>query len=1357
MESSVARRIASLGASLLLMSSCWLCLSCGGGGGIGPSSESPPAVSVSVSPSTASLMVSGTQQFTATVTGTSNSAVTWSVNGTTGGSNTVGTISSSGLYKAPATIPPGVSSITVTATSQAHPSASGSGSVSLSYPVPSVNSISPDSANVNSGNLKITVDGSGFTPVSTISFGKTALAPTFVSASELTARVPASAVAAIASFQVGVTNPSPGGGASKTSAQFQVIGGTLSITIMGLPLGGLGNVKVTGPNGYNLVITASQNLQVAAGSYTITGNAVPVGTSNYFPALASQMVTVSNSSTAPATVNYSTIIPDTTKVLDSAGITSLTVSSDHSTITLSTSSEVAKALKVGDVLASAPTAAAPNGLLVKILSVSTSGETVTATVTQATLEDAVQQGTLTVSQKLGPGNTQLNSNAPSTKRAPVRRTTRQSKSQTSSSPCIGNPYTIQEPFNQLLAQAGNAKIFLAGELDLCPTFQFDLNIVGSHVTSAMAAVSFGTEAQVNLQGSWLGEFEQTYQFTSILGDPTIVYIGDIPVLVQPTLTPFIGISGSASAGFVTGIVLDSLAEIGASYSNGEWSAIYNKTGPTVRPSTTAIDASLTAKGFAGVNAGVLLDGILTPYLAPDAYLQFDAGTNNDPWWTVTAGLEGSVGVTVSFLGVDLADYQSPELNLFSTIVGQASGPFSVAAASPALTSATPNMAPQFGPDLPIALSGSNFVPDSVAYFMGAPLATTFTDTTGISADIPATDLDMAGVFPVTVSNPDTQAAISGPVNFTVTPALGVASLSFTPSIIAAGGTTTGTVTLSENAPDGGALVSLTSSNPAALPVPASVTVLAGATSATFTATASSSIESPTQVTVTASYNNTAQMATVTINPAPITVTVSPPSAWVQTSGTRQFTATVTGTQNTSVTWSVNGATGGNSTVGTISISGLFTAPTTIPNPATVTVTATSQADTSASGSASVTVVSYIVLHSFDAGDGYGYEPSALVEATDGNFYGTTSIGGSTNECYLGDGTVFEITPTGAFTIIYSFNSHCENFCNDGANPEAPLIQATDGNLYGTTQVGGDYGVGTVFKITPSGTEAVVYNFCPGGPQNSCADGDNPETPLVQGTDSNFYGTNLGGTNDDGTIFKVTPSGALTTLYNLDVGDSPEFAGLTQGADGNLYGTTFYGGTNNNDNCGYGCGTVFKITPSGTLTTLYSFCSQAGCADGDGPLGGVVQAGDGNFYGTTWGGGASNSGTVFRITPTGTLTTLYSFCSQPGCTDGEGPSAGLVQASDGNLYGTTEITIFKITTSGTLTTLYGFCSQSGCTDGEGPTEGRGLIQASDGNFYGTTVVGGAYGYGVIFRLSGPGSPPQRPAQKAKPATKLPSDP
>ncbi|MFI5181052.1 MAG: choice-of-anchor tandem repeat GloVer-containing protein [Thermoanaerobaculia bacterium] len=359
------------------------------------------------------------------------------------------------------------------------------------------------------------------------------------------------------------------------------------------------------------------------------------------------------------------------------------------------------------------------------------------------------------------------------------------------------------------------------------------------------------------------------------------------------------------------------------------------------------------------------------------------------------------------------------------------------------------------------------------------------------------------------------------------------------------------------------------------------------------------------------------------------------------------------------------------------------------------------------------------LHSFSLSD--GYSPTiGLNQGSDGNFYGTTPSGGASDQ-----GTVFKISPMGALTTLYSFSG------SDGKYPWAGVVQGADGNFYGTTSGGGANGQGTVFKISPTGTLTTLYSF-------SGSDGDPARAGLIQGSDGNFYGTTSGGgAGGYGTVFKITPTGTLTTLYSFSRSDGwGPLAGLAQGADGDYYGTTSGGGP-------LGYGTVFKITSTGTLTTLYSFSG----IDGEDPTASLVQGSDGNFYGTTYYGGAGfrssgsifgnpdRFGTVFRITPTGALTTLYSFTES----DGWFPTAGLVQGSDGNLYGTTVYgglgpgTIFKITPAGTLTTLHWFSESSG-------EYADGLVQGVDGNLYGT-AGGGPLGGGVVYRLTlGPGPAP-----------------
>ena len=385
------------------------------------------------------------------------------------------------------------------------------------------------------------------------------------------------------------------------------------------------------------------------------------------------------------------------------------------------------------------------------------------------------------------------------------------------------------------------------------------------------------------------------------------------------------------------------------------------------------------------------------------------------------------------------------------------------------------------------------------------------------------------------------------------------------------------------------------------------------------------------------------------------------------------------------------------------------------------------------------------LTSFDGANG-AFPFSSLVQGVDGDFYGTTNAGGiSVTECAQGCGTVFRVTPSGRVTTLYSFCA--QSNCPDGQNPSASLVLASDGNFYGTTPVGGTKnGGGTVFRITRGGVLTTLHNF-------GTSDGYSPSGGLVEGSDGNLYGaTALGGNRyaDAGTVYKISLAGSLTTLYTFSGSDGKRPAGaLIQGSDGNFYGTTEQGGTNND-------GEVFKITPKGTLTVVYSFCSLANCLDGIQPTAAVVQGTDGNFYGTTAPGAGlqctgSECGTIFKLTPQGVLTTLYTFCQLPGCSDGYTPYAGLAEATDGNLYGVTAQgghggpvcvggcgTVFEVTPDGALTTIYSLCSEfivldkrGNCADGAGP-EG-GLLQATSGAFYGTPTAGGPYGEGMIFSL------------------------
>ena len=346
----------------------------------------------------------------------------------------------------------------------------------------------------------------------------------------------------------------------------------------------------------------------------------------------------------------------------------------------------------------------------------------------------------------------------------------------------------------------------------------------------------------------------------------------------------------------------------------------------------------------------------------------------------------------------------------------------------------------------------------------------------------------------------------------------------------------------------------------------------------------------------------------------------------------------------------------------------------------------------------------------------------VVQGPDGNFYGTAARQGA-----AGNGTIFRVTPKGVYTALYTFQGS-----PDGQNPQANLYLASDGNFYGTTARGGADGNGTIFRISPTGVFTLLYTFTGG------TDGGFPSAGLIEASDGNLYGTtvsggavNAAGFTGYGTIFQLTPNGVLNTIYTFTGGDidgSSPYAGLVEGSDGFFYGTT------NSDEVGdtlYEFGSVFKVSKTGTLTTLYHFGDGN---DGANPDGGLVEASDGSFYGSTHNGGLfandddeTGQGVLYNITPTGTFKTMYEFTGQA---DSGRPEGTLTYASDGNFYGTTTVspagTLFQMTPSGGFVTL-GLLSTGSPAESLG-----GPIVGSDGNFYGTTDNGGPNNSGSIFQ-------------------------
>jgi uncharacterized repeat protein (TIGR03803 family) len=356
---------------------------------------------------------------------------------------------------------------------------------------------------------------------------------------------------------------------------------------------------------------------------------------------------------------------------------------------------------------------------------------------------------------------------------------------------------------------------------------------------------------------------------------------------------------------------------------------------------------------------------------------------------------------------------------------------------------------------------------------------------------------------------------------------------------------------------------------------------------------------------------------------------------------------------------------------------------------------------------------YRLLYTFTSTDGGSY--SNLVRLPSGKLYGTTISG-------VAQGAIFELANRQQ-TVLYSFTGGA-----DGSQPYAGLIQDAAGNFYGTTYSSSSPSTfGAVFKLDSSGTFTVLHTFLGG------TDGANPYAGVIRDSAGNLYGTTYrGGSFNDGTVFKIDAAGNETLLHTFAGGaDGANPVGnLYEDAAGNLYGTTFNGGLNNSSN-----GVLFKIDAAGTFSVLHTFLGTSGTrVDCGNPFAGVIQDKAGNLYGSTFYGGVTDTGCIYRLAPSGRETVLYSFGMVP---DGSNPT-GLIQDPSGNLYGTTSAggagengIVFKLDKSGSETILYTF---TGGFDGGQPYNS--LVRDSTGNLYGTASTGGPSNYGTVFELTFP---------------------
>lgn len=681
--------------------------------------------------------------------------------------------------------------------------------------------------------------------------------------------------------------------------------------------------------------------------------------------------------------------------------------------------------------------------------------------------------------------------------------------------------------------------------------------------------------------------------------------------------------------------------------------------------------------------------------------------------------------------------------------------------APSIVSLSPPSLPVGSSIHTLTISGSGFTSGSTVTFNGISHTPTFISSSQLTIVLTASDIATAGLFPVVVTNPAPGGGSSNSANFTITSGTATITISPTSVSLGEGGSQIFTATVSggggvnwsiqEGSSGGTIVVSGLSEIPPNGTPPNTYTAnyFAPNTSGTFHVVASSTADSSLRATATVSV--TAPASGVTLSPSQVTV----PEGGVQT-----FTALAS--SGGGVTWSVQEGNSG----GTITSTGIYTAPTTA---GTFHVLATSVADSSQSATATVSIISgasYKILHVFGAAGGEEgvYPDATLIQGADGLLYGTTQYGPEDG------GTIFKIDTSSSFTSLgYVSSGHSQ------PGPVSSLIKASDGNLYGTSALGSEQytycvpyttfrnGCGLVFKVDTSGNISALHYFS----VNDVA--VSPHAALIQAKDGNFYGTTYYGGNYScdpngqgcGTVIKMDSSGNVTVLHSFSGPDgSYPSATLIQGSDGSFYGTSSAGG---NLSCGLaiystpgaGCGTVFKIDSAGHFTVLHTFS----LTDGGRPLAALIQANDGNIYGTTARGGslscASNygpgqgCGTVFKIDMLGNFTLLHSFTGP----DGNFPVSSLLQAKDGYFYGTTWAggdmscgtymlianypylqqagcgAIYRMDAAGNVTILHDFGPYQ--SDGVSPVGG--LVQGTDGNLYGTTFYGDPY-YGVIFQIS-----------------------
>ena len=1001
----------------LVILQAYLSFACGGGG----QPPQTPAIFVSVSPRSATAIAQSTIQFTATVAGTGNSAVTWSVNGLVGGSSSIGMIDASGLYTAPA-IPPSPNVVTVKAASVVDPSRTGSASVTVVNPAPTLSSLSPSTVDAGSGDTTLTVTGTGFTSQSTVQLSGTSLVTTFGSSTQLTAVAPAAQLTSAGTLPVTVVTPSPGGGTSNATNLTVVVVVTVSPSTQTLQVTQTQPFTATVTGSANQGVTWSVN-DVAGGSATLgtidasglyTAPAIPPSP-NVVTVKATSVVDPTRTGTASVTIvnpapSLSSMSPtavdagspDTTLTVTGTDFTpqSMVELSGTSLATSFVSSTQLTAVIPAAQLTSAGTlpvtvvTPSPGGgtsdavnLTVRVLvAVSPSTQTLQVTQTQpftATVTGSTNPGVTWSVNDIAGGNATVGSiNSSGLYTAPAV-------------PPVPNVVTVKAASVADPTRTASASVTVVSPAPTLGSISPSTVNAGSpDTTLTVTGTGFAQQSTVKLGGSALTtSFGSATQLMAVIPAAQLASAGTLAVTV---VTPSPG-GGTSNAVNLTVLIV-----------------------VAVSPTTPTLNVTQTQPFTATVTGSA----------------------NQGVSWSVNgvAGGNATVGI-IDASGLYAAPAIPPSPNVVTVKAASVVDPTRTASASvtivnpaPILTSISPSTVDGGSSDATLTVTGANFTSQSVVQLAGTPLATTFGSATQLTAVIPAARLTTAGSFAVTVVTPSPGGGTSSPTNLQVLVVVAVSPTSqtlnvtqtqqFTASIT---GSSNQTVTWGVNGTAGGnATVGTINSSgfytaPTVPPSPSTVTVTAtSAADTTRTASASVSIINPLPVlssvspntlnagsgntTITVNGSGFAQQSSVLLNgtaltttfgsstqltavvpaaqlasagsfavtvvtPSPgggtsnavnltvlIVVAVSPTTPTLNVTQRQQFTATVTGSSNQGVSWSVNDLAGGNATVGTINATGLYAAPALPPSPNVVTVKAASVVDLTRTASAAVTVV-----------------------------------------------------------------------------------------------------------------------------------------------------------------------------------------------------------------------------------------------------------------------------------------------------------------------------------------------------------------------------------------------------------------